>query len=162
MMELVTGDLLQMAEEGKFDVIVQGCNCFCTMGSGIARSIREKWPAVYLADLDTDKGDYNKLGSYSAYTQWMGTSSVNTCVIINAYTQYGFNKAGEEKDVFEYLSFALILQKLAYRYPGKKFGFPMIGMGLGGGDTNRIMAMLDSFSATVEATGGSVTVVKFH
>lgn len=27
-----SGDLIAQAKKGKYDVIVQGCNCFCTMG----------------------------------------------------------------------------------------------------------------------------------
>ena len=32
----ISGDLIKLALEGKFDVIAHGCNCFCTMKSGIA------------------------------------------------------------------------------------------------------------------------------
>jgi O-acetyl-ADP-ribose deacetylase (regulator of RNase III) len=32
----VWGDLIELALQGKFDVIGHGCNCFCTMGAGIA------------------------------------------------------------------------------------------------------------------------------
>ena len=32
----INGDLIKLALEGKFDVIAQGCNCFCTMSAGIA------------------------------------------------------------------------------------------------------------------------------
>ena len=42
-----------------------------------------------------------------------------------------------------------------------RFGFPLIGMGLAGGDKERIMAMLEDFSRRVEAKGGSVTLVEF-
>ena len=39
-MKIIQGDLLQLAKQGDFDVIIQGCNCFCTMGAGIAKSIK--------------------------------------------------------------------------------------------------------------------------
>ena len=32
----VEGDLIKLALKGNFDVIVHGCNCFCTMKAGIA------------------------------------------------------------------------------------------------------------------------------
>ena len=32
----VDGDLISLALYGHFDVIAHGCNCFCTMGAGIA------------------------------------------------------------------------------------------------------------------------------
>jgi len=34
--QIVKGDLIKFALKGYFDVITHGCNCFCTMGSGIA------------------------------------------------------------------------------------------------------------------------------
>ena len=39
-MNVVTGDLLRLALDGRFDVIVRGCNCQCAMGKGIALSMR--------------------------------------------------------------------------------------------------------------------------
>lgn len=43
-MRNVQGDLIELALNGVFDVIVHGCNCQCTMGAGIAKSIRAKFP----------------------------------------------------------------------------------------------------------------------
>lgn len=34
--QIVKGDLIKLALKGEFDVITHGCNCFCTMGAGIA------------------------------------------------------------------------------------------------------------------------------
>lgn len=31
-MKYILGDLIKMADTGDFDIIVQGCNCFNTMG----------------------------------------------------------------------------------------------------------------------------------
>ena len=36
----VKGDLIKLTLEGEFDVIAHGCNCFCTMGSGIAVAMK--------------------------------------------------------------------------------------------------------------------------
>mmetsp|Transcript_48489 Transcript_48489/g.117305 ORF Transcript_48489/g.117305 Transcript_48489/m.117305 type:complete len:196 (+) Transcript_48489:130-717(+) len=64
-MKVVHGDLLKLAMNGEFDVIVHGCNCFCQMGAGIARSIRHKFPQAYIEDIQTIKGDKSKLGTYT-------------------------------------------------------------------------------------------------
>jgi O-acetyl-ADP-ribose deacetylase (regulator of RNase III) len=40
MLNHTKGNLIDMAEAGLFDFIVQGCNCHNTMGSGIAKEIR--------------------------------------------------------------------------------------------------------------------------
>lgn len=157
MLKHTKGDLLAMAEQGDFDIVVQGCNCFCTMGSGIARQIATEYPQAYEADLETEQGNMLKLGSFTSCV----AGQLAEFIIVNAYTQYGFNKAGESADVFEYTSFELILQKLAWLYGDRDFGFPYIGMGLAGGDKQRIIGLLEWFTDLVEAKGGTVTLVEF-
>ena len=44
----IKGDLIKLAIKGDFDVIIHGCNCFCTMGAGIAKSIKTAFPEAYL------------------------------------------------------------------------------------------------------------------
>lgn len=168
-MKMVQGNILDLAEAGEFDIVVQGCNCFNTMGGGIAREIRERYPEVAGADLETIRGDYNKLGTWTEGYAWFNERAINpdghpddfdadNFIIINAYTQYDMS-TGE--DVFEYTAFELILQKLLHEYGRKRIGFPRIGMGLAGGDENRIMAMLEKFASQVDTAGGSVTLVEF-
>lgn len=147
----VQGNLLDLAEAFEFDVVVQGCNCFNTMGGGIAREIREKYPSAAAVDRNTQPGDYNKLGNWTHI-------DTGRFIIINAYTQYNMS-TGE--DVFEYTAFKLILQKLLHTYGRKRIGFPFIGMGLAGGDKTCIMAMLEEFADDVRGAGGSVTLVEF-
>lgn len=155
MLKRTKGDLVSLARGGQFNIIVHGCNCFETMGSGIAKQIREEYPAAYAADCAYSfAGDIGKLGNYSV----MLGKQFN---IINAYTQFGFNRGEHRSDVFEYESFALILRKLAVKYPMCNFGFPYIGMGLAGGDSTRIISMLERFAEEVELTGGSATLVEF-
>lgn len=152
-MNFIQGDLLKLAEDGEFDIIVHGCNCFNTMGAGIAKQIRDRYPSAWEQDQQTESGNILKLGNFTS-------DMINDrFMIVNAYTQYGMSKVGE--DVFEYTSFALILQKLNHLYGTKRFGFPMIGMGLAGGDKDTIISLLDWFSESVNEQGGSVTVVEY-
>lgn len=151
------GNLLDLAEAGEFDIVVQGCNCFNTMGGGLAREIRERYPEVAAVDAKTKKGDYSKLGNWTVGYAWFDETS-DPYIIINAYTQYNMS-TGE--DVFEYTAFELILQKLAFAYPGERFGFPLIGQGLAKGDPVRINALLEHFAKSVVNKGGSVTLVEF-
>jgi hypothetical protein len=46
----VQGDLLEMAARGEFDIIAHGCNCFCTVGTGLASSFRNTFPEVMISD----------------------------------------------------------------------------------------------------------------
>lgn len=153
MLNIKQGDLLQLAKDNEFDIIVQGCNCFNTMGAGIAKSIREQFPDAWIADQHTLAGDRNKLGNYT-----IGMSG--RLVIINAYTQYSTARFPGD-DVFEYRSFETILDNLAERFGKWRIGLPMIGMGLAGGDRERILPMIEDFAAKMKLTGGSVTLVEY-
>jgi O-acetyl-ADP-ribose deacetylase (regulator of RNase III) len=155
MLKKTKGDLLKLAEKGKFNIIVQGCNCFCRMGSGIAKQIRETYPAAYIADCQTTIGDREKLGTFTV------SPVGEKFVIVNAYTQYDYNRNGANADVFEYAAFQTVLDTLFERAPNAKYGFPYIGMGLAGGDSERIIAMLEDFAAKVKEAGGTVTLVEF-
>ena len=149
------GNLLDLAEAGEFDVIVHGCNCFNTMGAGIAREIRDRYPAAWASDSTTERGDYNKLGNWS-----MGLNDLTDrkFIIINAYTQFNISSG---QDVFEYSAFALILQKLEYAFGSKRIGLPYIGMGLAGGKKDVIIPMMEYFAKSIADRGGTVTLVEF-
>ena len=151
MLKHAKGNLIDMAENGDFDVIVQGCNCFNTMGGGIAREIRERYPLCAEIDNLTEAGEYMKLGNWTEYDQ-------GTFLIINAYTQYNVSR---QEDVFEYSAFALILQKLEHAYGDKRIGLPYIGMGLAGGKKEVIIPMIEYFAQSIAKKGGTVTLVEF-
>ena len=171
----VKGDLLRLAEEGNFDFIVHGCNCFRKMKSGIAGQIARKYPIVAEADsLTLTTGPLrDKLGKWTSAK--VISSSGNTFTVINAYTQYTYSR---DKDVFEYDAFAKFLGEFSnyleifclnpYKvevirgglksgtsewvgsdkpaYETVRVGFPKIGCGLAGGDESRIVAMLEGFA----------------
>ena len=153
-MQIVKGDLLALAKQGLFDIVVHGANCQSTMNSGIARQIREQFPQAFYADLDDRRTPENKLGTctYAYIDDYDFT-------IVNAYTQLTFNRKGEEfKDRFEYEAFDKILRGFVKYHSDKRFGFPYIGMGLAGGNSNRILKQLSDFSNEIS---GSVTLVEY-
>ena len=90
-MKTVRGDLIQLAQDGAFDVIAHGCNCMCTMGAGIARGIKAAFPAAFRADLGTRKGDRAKLGTCTHAECPIPGGQV---VVVNAYTQYHWRGRG--------------------------------------------------------------------
>ncbi len=151
-MKIVKGDLLAMGKNNEFDIIIHGCNCFCAMGGGIAYQIQAQFPDAKLADDETVRGDPGKLGTY---TVGMG----GRLLILNAYTQYGISREG--KDVFEYNAFERVLDKIQMRFGKWRIGLPLIGMGLAGGDAERIIPLIEAFASRVEAQGGSVTMVEW-
>lgn len=153
------GNLISMALDGKFDVIVHGCNCFNRMGSGIALEVKNVLPEAYDVDQATTAGDYNKLGNYTVAPISRKDGTV-TFDVINAYTQYDIAKTHGE-DVFEYASFLMICQKLANRYKNSRIGIPYIGMGLAGGDTEIIMDGIELFAEMLSDVGSTLTLVEF-
>lgn len=141
-MKEVWGDLITLAKEGQFDVIVHGCNSFCSMGNGIAKSIKLSFPEAFMADCKTLKGDKNKLGTYTHVK--VKNNIGGELIVVNAYTQYQFwGLKDGQKDLFEYDSFTLILEKLNIEFSSHYFGFPLIGCGLAHGNEDRILAMIE-------------------
>lgn len=160
MLKHAKGNLISMAADGKFTIIMHGCNCHNTMGSGIAREVRERYPEAYAVDCMTTAGDRSKLGTITVVE--VDNDVGGSMIIVNAYTQYNFNRGGEFEDVFEYEAFQKILDAFAHDAgPGMNIGLPYIGMGLAGGNKERILAMIEDFANKVSAKGGSVTLVEF-
>jgi O-acetyl-ADP-ribose deacetylase (regulator of RNase III) len=136
-MKTVEGDLITLALEGQFDVIVHGCNCFCTMGAGIARAIQEEFPEAYAADLVTIKGDRNKLGDFSFATVKRDEHEIT---IVNGYTQFHFHG---DSLLVDYDAVQRLFKKVRQQFTGKRIGYPKIGAGLAGGDWQRIAGIID-------------------
>ncbi len=90
-MKTVRGDLLKLGLDGRFDVIVHGCNCQCVMRAGIALAIRNTFPEAFAADCATTKSDRKKLGTISVAPIERNGRSL---VIVNAYTQYHWRGRG--------------------------------------------------------------------
>lgn len=133
-MKIIKGDLLKLADTGLFDVIAHGCNCWNTMGAGIALQIKRKYPAAWAVDQNTVKGDKNKLGTYTS-------AQIGNLMIINAYTQYvpGYNDLLEN-----YAAINTVMRRIAVGFQGKKIGLPLIGAGLAGGDWNIIQGIIQN------------------
>lgn len=142
-MKEINGDLIKLAKEGNFDIIVHGCNCFCTMGSGIAKQIKEQFPIAYTMDLATKEGDIKKLGNYTT------TADHYAFTIINAYTQYNY---GTSSPKIDYEALTLVFRKINYQFKNRRIGLPLIGAGLAGGDWNRIKQIIEKELKDMDVT----------
>jgi len=150
-MQIVEGDLLTLAAAGQFDVIIHGCNCQNTMGAGIAKSIKQKFPAAYAADLATEKGSRSKLGSYS----WAKVDcNGHELTIVNAYTQFRWRGSGVKVD---YDAIRLVFSAINSDFDGNRIAYPVIGAGLAGGDWNIISKIIGE-----ELSGQDHTLVKYR
>ena len=140
----INGDLIN----SDIDIIVHQTNCFKTMGAGIAKQIKEKYPEVYIADVryQTENGPMKIFGTINCIRLH------DNRICINMYSQYRY---GREKRYTDYEKFALCLARIASglkKMPKKmKVGFPYgIGCGNAGGNWEIIKQMLNQFSEMIQ------------
>jgi O-acetyl-ADP-ribose deacetylase (regulator of RNase III) len=148
-MKLIIGDLIVLALAGEFGVIVQGCNCFCRMKRGIAKTIAEVFPEAVEADNATAAGDLKKLGSCSVATC---VRNGHTISVVNAYTQSHWE--GDGTEILASLpAIRSCLQFVRETFPDKRIGIPLIGAGLARGNwveiERIILEELDGLDVTI-------------
>jgi O-acetyl-ADP-ribose deacetylase (regulator of RNase III) len=142
-----------MAQQGKFQVITHGCNCFSTMGAGIAPQMAKAFGCdKFPLEIGMGKrGDYNKLGQidWKVNTYTGGTDEFNffefDLAVVNSYTQYGFglNHEGGSARPLDYDALRLCMRKINHRFKGRHVGLPgLIGCGLAGGDENIVKMII--------------------
>ena len=146
-MNIVSGDLIKMAREGKFDVIVHQCNCFHNFGAGIALQILREYPVAFEADKKTRYGDTKKLGSI------VSCKTHDNFIIVNGYSQFG---CGVGVVRTNYDAVREVFKKVKRQFSGKKIGYPLYGAGLAGGDWEVISKIIDE-----ELQGEDHTLVKY-
>ncbi len=145
-MKKIKGDLIELAEKGDFDVIIHGCNCFCSMDAGIAKSIKLKFPEAYEADLKTIKGDRSKLGSISYVEVEI---IIGKLILVNGYTQYDWKGSGIKAD---YNAIRKVFKNVKEQFAGLRIGYPAIGAGLGGGNWDIIYEIIKQELSGVDHT----------
>jgi O-acetyl-ADP-ribose deacetylase (regulator of RNase III) len=154
--KIVKGNLIDMAFNGDFDVIIHGCNCQCRMKSGIAREIAERIPEAVEADNETSVGDASKLGGFT-FAHALDDFGLPVFTVINAYTQLRY---GTDSRKVDYDAVRAVFRKVANRFGGGyipfRIGYPKIGAGLAGGDWDIISKIIDE-----ELEGLDHTLVEF-
>lgn len=141
---VVKGDLLL----SDCTVIAHQANCFSTMGAGIAKQIKEKYPMAYNADKDCGMSPEDRLGKYSVVVY-----PDIPLIIFNLYGQYAYGR-GRVHTNYDSLSSALnyMFQTLTSNQPVFS-GFPIkvgmpygTGAGLAGGNWDTIYSLIQEVS----------------
>ncbi len=123
---VVEGNLISLADSGRYWAIAHGCNLKRAMHNGIAPEIAKWCPEAKVAD--DECSDYTHiLGRMS----WAKHEPSDTRVF-NVYTQEGNDRDLEGDLDMEALSAAFLRMDVVVP-PGKILGIPKIGAGLGGG-----------------------------
>ena len=138
-MKTLRGDLLAYALNGRLNVIIHGCNCFCNFGAGIAKQIRNTFPEAFDADKKTKVGNKDKLGTISYAEVIRGSKGIT---IVNAYTQFAFGGGRVNAD---YDAIDSCFQQIRDQFAGRNLaiGYPLIGCGLAGGDWSIVRPIID-------------------
>ena len=134
------GDLLEFTE----DAFGHGCNCQSTMGSGVAKSVRAKFPEMYtVADCQSPLSKEEKLGKFSYLVFPDGRFG------INIYSQFDYKGRNVGKMDLSYGALEKGLESACnflVRESKKTLALPKIGAGLAGGDWNVIEGIIKRVS----------------
>lgn len=148
-MEWVKGDLL----EADVDYICHQVNCQGKMGSGIAKSIKERWPIVYNTYIEayeerekeiermcTFEYSLDVSETFLGHIQQIKVNDKQTVINMFAQQYYGY----DGKRYTSYDAFWACLGGIRDSVPkGSKIGFPKgIGCGLGGANWYVIETMI--------------------
>lgn len=93
-MKEINGDLVEMADNGQFSLIVHGCNCQSVMGSGIAKT-QEIIIALKGLDINKIQKDLDKLKDDSLLLNCLNSAGVDNWAGIDfAYELYNEMEKG--------------------------------------------------------------------
>lgn len=128
----------------KFDnaeVIIHQANCFHTMGTGIAKAIKEMYPEAYEADLRTDRGRPSKLGELSIAESPLAHHPYKR-YIVNLYGQFYYGRGSRYTN---YEAVAIGLSKVHKMFENKVLALPFkMGCNNAGGDWRVVRAIIES------------------
>ena len=140
MIEYVKADILTDLDPDKKTVVIHGCNCLHTMGAGIAKYLKQKYPLVLVVDKDTPYGKRTKLGTLSI-------AGIHANLhIVNCYTQFDYRRSAKQPPV-DYHAISKCLKRVLYLYKGWEIRSPKIGCGLAGGDWSKVEPMFNDILA---------------
>ena len=138
MITYIKGDIFK----ADIDILVHGCNCFHTMGGGVAYWVKKYYPEAYEIDcLCTKWGDFDKIGTFTSAICQHAFLPKKKIRILIAYTQGNYKG---KSDLFEYEAFNQICISINSLFKKEKIGMPKIGAGLAGGDWNKIESIINS------------------
>ncbi len=142
----VDGDLVKMTD---IKIFIHQCNCFGTMGAGIAKQIADTYPEVAKADRTAMK----YFTSEKIFGTVLPVKTSDGRVCINMYSQYHYGKGKQtDSEAFVKCLNGLVnyLNQFGLNSEAIKVGFPrMIGCGLAGGNWNEIYGYIKDFSEKI-------------
>ena len=137
-MEIIKGDVFDSFLYPN-SMVVHGCNAQGVMGSGVARVVRNNFPAAYYEYLRHHEEHGLKLGEV------INVMVLPCRYVANAITQKFYGGDGKRYVSYQAIDEAFaVVRKLAQELEIETINYPMIGAGLGGGDWNEIASIIDA------------------
>lgn len=134
--------------DADIDVLIQQCNCYGVMGSGLAKQLKDVYPQVHEVDVAFPLPfGHERLGHYSVANVPHRVTG-DLLQVVNAYAQVSFGrhkKQTDEQVLLGILRIILHAIKDQFTSEGRRItvGIPWkIGCGLGGGDWDLILSEL--------------------
>lgn len=151
-MKEVTGDILALAQRGEFDLVIQGCNCEGSMGAGLAKQIKEDYPAAFEADQRLSGTPEQRLGGVVGVTVVSKSNPAITFTILNGYTQLKARSATRGERLADYDAIRSVFKTVASNFPNYRIAYPKIGAGRAHGDWVIIEKIIDEELAGLDHT----------
>lgn len=111
-MRRTKGNIFELAESGKIDVLIYPCNCF--------HASKIPYREARLVDEKTSYGS-KKLGTYT-----FAKIEEYNFIFVNAYTHQAISI---EPRAFDYDSLKILLKKIKKQFTGKKIGYDIFPFG---------------------------------
>ena len=128
-MRIIAGNILDTKE----GIIAHQVNCQKVAGAGLAKQIRDKWPAWYRSFMI----DKPVMGTITTFT----VSREPQLYVANLYAQFGYGTTSRHTD---YVALRACLNALKYFAGNRQVYLPYgVGCALGGGDWQVVSKMID-------------------
>jgi len=144
MLEIIQGDLFNEVM-GKHCVLVHGVNCSGAFGSGVAGLVRKLYPYAYKAYM-AEKHRLH-LGQII-----IASDERSPVIVVNACTQQNFGRDGRQYVCYDAVCEAMTTTASWAKANNLPVFMPAIGTGLGGGDKQRLTAIMQAAYYDVQAT----------
>lgn len=134
MIKVKVGDVLDVCP----GVIVHGCNSKGVMGSGVAKSVKDRYPQAF----QIYREGFEKLGPLKLGTiSWTGVGPLK--FIVNAITQETFGYDGKLYTSYDAVRDAFKQVNIVAKSFDIGVHFPLIGCDRGGGDWDIVSRIID-------------------
>jgi O-acetyl-ADP-ribose deacetylase (regulator of RNase III) len=139
MLKEINGNLLDLFDQGEFNVIAHGCNCRGVMGGGIAFDIKRRYPEAHYEDMNC-KIPFNRRRLGRATVASLSEDDIK--LIFNLYTQVDPGPNAELTAILSSIRFMKdYLLAITESRKDIKIGIPLIGCGIGGLDWDKVSVL---------------------